>query len=297
MTPRIRHFSSPKTWHQLEDKRIFMGEVVEETYGYQMSVGFAQLAKGESADIPAPYDEVWIVTNGALAIRADGDTLLARAGDLLYVPAGSPGLAHAEEDVELVLASHPPSWTFGERDWEEARARPRQGAAARWFSPTKVETWEQVNDQGVFLGYAADEAQGAQFGMGFGRVRGDVAMDFTFPYDEIVVAVKGDFTVHADGEELSAGVGELVYMPSGVAGTFQAAKGAELAFAHYPTWERATREWSSRTPLKTGNSRPVPEERVRKGGREGLPGATPPGVSSPAAPVPPLGRNPTRSHP
>jgi ethanolamine utilization protein EutQ (cupin superfamily) len=76
----------------------------------EMTVGFARLAKGETLEISFPYDEVLILTRGAYTVRtADGTVLTARAGEIIYLPAGSSNFSQAEEESEMVYVAAPPS--------------------------------------------------------------------------------------------------------------------------------------------------------------------------------------------
>jgi ethanolamine utilization protein EutQ len=73
-------------------------------------VGFAHVAKGETLEISFPYDEVLIVTKGAYTVQTDGgESVTARTGDVIYLPAGSSSSSRAEEDAEMVYVANPPS--------------------------------------------------------------------------------------------------------------------------------------------------------------------------------------------
>jgi mannose-6-phosphate isomerase-like protein (cupin superfamily) len=72
-----------------------------------LSAYVARFGKGEVADLPAPYAEIWVIVKGGLTIR-DGDLeLFARAGEFLHVPPDSLGQVVADEDTELVCVSVP----------------------------------------------------------------------------------------------------------------------------------------------------------------------------------------------
>ncbi len=75
-----------------------------------MTVGFARLKEGEQLDISFPYDEVLIVTKGAYTVRTEhGEELTARAGEVVYLPAGAANSSHAVEDTEMVYVANAPS--------------------------------------------------------------------------------------------------------------------------------------------------------------------------------------------
>lgn len=262
MPAPIRGFTRPATWHQVDGARIWTGDVPEEPDGHRMSAGFGMFAEGESAAVPAPYDEVWAVTKGRLTIHAAGDPVRAEAGDIVYVPAGTPGNVHAEQDLEMVLAAHPPRWTFHEQDWSAVRSSPRVDAVPHVFTTKDVDTWQELSGQNGYLGYAADGAPVDAFGLGYGRASGEMSLEFRFPYDEIIVVLDGEVAVHSDGSVHTAPAGGLVYLPTGSFGTFQAGPGASLVFVHHPSADTAGQEWTSSLPLVSPEVRAVPAEQV-----------------------------------
>lgn len=100
------------TWSRVGEGEIFVSDIIDETAApeAQMTVGFARVGAGEALDISFPYDEVLIVTRGAYTVRGDdGEEITARAGEVVYLPAGSSNSSRAEEDTELVYVAHPPS--------------------------------------------------------------------------------------------------------------------------------------------------------------------------------------------
>ena len=56
-----------------------------------------------------PYDEVLVVTHGVYTVRTARGELTARAGEVVYLPAGSSNVAYAHEDAEMVYVAAPPS--------------------------------------------------------------------------------------------------------------------------------------------------------------------------------------------
>jgi ethanolamine utilization protein EutQ (cupin superfamily) len=112
---RVQRFTitDPDTWQQVgDDQQIFVADLVDESTAPEakMTVGFARIAKGESLEHAFPYDEVLILTKGAYSLRTErGETLTARAGDFIYLPAGSSNVSQADEDTEMVYVANPPS--------------------------------------------------------------------------------------------------------------------------------------------------------------------------------------------
>lgn len=74
-----------------------------------MTVGFARVGKGETMRVEFPYDEVLVVTRGAFTVRGDdGAEVTARAGDVVYLPAGSGHEYVAVDETEMVYVASPP---------------------------------------------------------------------------------------------------------------------------------------------------------------------------------------------
>jgi ethanolamine utilization protein EutQ (cupin superfamily) len=111
---RVRKFTinDPDTWQQVGDgQQIFVADMVDESTApdANMTVGFARVAKGETLDHTFPYDEVLILTKGTYSLRTEhGETLTARVGDFIYLPADSSNVSHADEDTEMVYVANPP---------------------------------------------------------------------------------------------------------------------------------------------------------------------------------------------
>ncbi|MGI9098555.1 MAG: hypothetical protein ACR2H2_08725 [Solirubrobacteraceae bacterium] len=101
-----------ESWSKLGDQEIFVSDIVDQATvpDAKMTVGFARVAKGEALDISFPYDEVLILTKGSYTVRTEHDeAVTARAGEAIYLPAGSANSAHAEEDAEMVYVANPPA--------------------------------------------------------------------------------------------------------------------------------------------------------------------------------------------
>jgi ethanolamine utilization protein EutQ (cupin superfamily) len=101
-----------ESWSKVGDHEIFVSDIVDQATVPQakMTVGFARLSKGARLDISFPYDEVLVLTKGSYTVRTQhGEVLTARAGEVIYLPAGSSSSSQAEEDTEMVYVANPPS--------------------------------------------------------------------------------------------------------------------------------------------------------------------------------------------
>jgi ethanolamine utilization protein EutQ (cupin superfamily) len=99
-------------WSRVGDGEIHVSDIVDEASepDARMTVGFARVGKGETLDISFPYDEVLVVTKGCYTVRSEhGEVVTARAGEVIYLPAGSSSSTHADEDTEMVYVANPPS--------------------------------------------------------------------------------------------------------------------------------------------------------------------------------------------
>jgi uncharacterized cupin superfamily protein len=86
------------------DREIFVSDRIDQATvpDAKMTVGFARVGRGERLEISFPYDEVLIVTKGSYSVRTEhGELVTARAGEAIYLPAGSSNASHAEEDTGL----------------------------------------------------------------------------------------------------------------------------------------------------------------------------------------------------
>lgn len=89
------------------DHRIFLTPGVEAVEGGPLSAYTAAFGVGERADLPAAYEEVWVVVRGRLRIRTADTEVTAGAGDYLHVPEDTPGEVDVLDDTTLVCVSVP----------------------------------------------------------------------------------------------------------------------------------------------------------------------------------------------
>lgn len=72
------------------------------------AVGFLRAPKGVTTNFEFPYDEVLVVTKGVCTVTSGGRSLKMRAGEVVYLPAGTPGSFRTDEDTELVYVASSP---------------------------------------------------------------------------------------------------------------------------------------------------------------------------------------------
>lgn len=105
---RPRKFAgSGLKWQAFGTKAISIAPALLKEDGGPMSAYFSRFRKGETADLPAPYSEIWVVISGSLRLRLAESTLTANAGEFLYVPAETLGEVLAVTDAEMICISVP----------------------------------------------------------------------------------------------------------------------------------------------------------------------------------------------
>ena len=94
--------------------------------------------------------------------------------------------------------------------------------------------------QDVFVGNLVDQRQGGAITVGYGRWGPGQSIEETMNVDDVMIVLTGQLTVFSAGRELSAGSGEIVYMPKGEKVRIRAnGEGAVTAYVTYPHWKEA----------------------------------------------------------
>ena len=107
-------------------------------------------------------------------------------------------------------------------------------AATDWMEWSGIALTDIVNE---------DETPAAKLGgVGFTRAPRGSSSDFTFAYDEVLVVTRGRCSVESGGRIVTAGVGEVIYLPAGAAGTFIADEDMELVYVASSPYGAVNRE-------------------------------------------------------
>ena len=72
------------------------------------AVGFLRAPWGVTTSFEFAYDEVLVVTKGRCTVAFGKEELTAGRGEVIYLPAGTPGSFRTEEDTELVYVASSP---------------------------------------------------------------------------------------------------------------------------------------------------------------------------------------------
>jgi ethanolamine utilization protein EutQ (cupin superfamily) len=128
-----------------------------------------------------------------------------------------------------------------ERDHAASKPDGRMLMTVRKFAVTDA-SFERSpgEDAGVFAGNVVDQRHGGPITIGYGRYEPNQSIDVTLAVDDVMVVLEGRLSVSTEGGTLSAGPGEIVYMPKGDKVTIRShEEGATTAYVTYPHWQEA----------------------------------------------------------
>jgi ethanolamine utilization protein EutQ (cupin superfamily) len=92
----------------------------------------------------------------------------------------------------------------------------------------------------VFVGNLVDERHGGPITIGYGRYAPDQSLAETMVVDDVMIILEGRLSVSTDTGTITAGPGEIIYMPKGETVTIRSHEdGAVTAYVTYPHWRPA----------------------------------------------------------
>jgi ethanolamine utilization protein EutQ (cupin superfamily) len=95
-------------------------------------------------------------------------------------------------------------------------------------------------DGDIFAGNVIDQRHGGPITIGFGRYGPNQNLDEKLSVDDVMLVLEGKLSVTSDGNTVTAGPGEIVYMPKGETVTIRShEQGAVTAYVTYPHWQEA----------------------------------------------------------
>ena len=95
-------------------------------------------------------------------------------------------------------------------------------------------------DGDIFAGNVIDQRHGGPVTIGFGRYGPNQNLDEKLSVDDVMLVLEGKLSVTSDGNTVTAGPGEIVYMPKGETVTIRShEQGAVTAYVTYPHWQEA----------------------------------------------------------
>lgn len=111
----------------------------------------------------------------------------------------------------------------------------------RKFGKAAVDFEKSPGQDGeVYVGNVIDQRDGGPITIGYGRYGANQVLNEVMGVDDVMVVLEGSLTVSSRGESVTAGVGEIIYMPKGVTVKIESgAEGAVTAYVTYPHWMEA----------------------------------------------------------
>ncbi|MDA9501394.1 cupin domain-containing protein [Bradyrhizobium sp. CCBAU 11357] len=95
-------------------------------------------------------------------------------------------------------------------------------------------------DGDIFAGNVIDQRHGGPITIGYGRYAPNQSLNETLAVDDVMLVLEGKLSVTSAGSTVTAGPGEIVYMPKGETVTIRShEQGALTAYVTYPHWQEA----------------------------------------------------------
>ncbi|MBB4364599.1 ethanolamine utilization protein EutQ (cupin superfamily) [Bradyrhizobium sp. CIR18] len=95
-------------------------------------------------------------------------------------------------------------------------------------------------DGDIFAGNVIDQRHGGPITIGFGRYAPNQNLDEKLAVDDVMLVLEGELSVSSAAGTVTAGPGEIVYMPKGEKVTIRShEQGAVTAYVTYPHWQEA----------------------------------------------------------
>jgi ethanolamine utilization protein EutQ (cupin superfamily) len=95
-------------------------------------------------------------------------------------------------------------------------------------------------DGDVFTANLVDQRHGGPITIGYGRYGPDQSLHETIAVHDVIVLLEGKLTVSSAAGTVTAGPGEIVYLPKGETVTIRShEQGALTAYVTYPHWQEA----------------------------------------------------------
>jgi ethanolamine utilization protein EutQ (cupin superfamily) len=95
-------------------------------------------------------------------------------------------------------------------------------------------------DGDVFAANVIDQRHGGPITIGYGRYGPNQSLDETLVVDDVMLVLEGRLSVSSQSGTVTAGPGEIIYMPKGDVVTIRSHEdGAVTAYVTYPHWQEA----------------------------------------------------------
>lgn len=95
-------------------------------------------------------------------------------------------------------------------------------------------------DADIYVGNLVDERSGGPVSIGYGRYAPGQSLTETMAVDDTMIVLEGRLSVSTSDGTVTAGPGDIVYMPKGQSVTITTeGESATTAFVTYPHWAEA----------------------------------------------------------
>ena len=95
-------------------------------------------------------------------------------------------------------------------------------------------------DADIFAANMIDQRHGGPVTIGYGRYGPNQTLDETMSVHDTMIVLEGKLSVDSGGNTVTAGPGEIVYMPKGEKVTIRShEQGAVTAYVTYPHWQES----------------------------------------------------------
>ncbi len=95
-------------------------------------------------------------------------------------------------------------------------------------------------DGEVYAANLVDQRHGGPITIGYGRYGPNETLDETMAVHDVMLVLEGRLSVESKGATVTAGSGEMIYMPKGETVSIRShGEGAMTAYVTYPHWQEA----------------------------------------------------------
>lgn len=100
----------------------------------------------------------------------------------------------------------------------------------------------KLPDTEVYLKDVVDSSVSESMTAGLAKYAKGVSNDWTLDYDEVIVVLKGVFTIHSEDKSSTLKSGDFFFITRGTSVTYQADEAALVLYVTYPPWREAARK-------------------------------------------------------
>jgi len=201
-----------------KSKTFFKDFAYSNVEGKELASGLFRMLSGPALEYTYTYEEMKYIVEGEFHLTdGTGQKAVARAGDLVYFPAGcrvkfeTPHYAlgcftgQRKQDEVVGDAKGLPNSKFTVHSQITQKKLPKM---------TDDESMRQSNT--FFQDFAISEVEGKELASGLFRMINGPALEYTYSYEEMKYIVEGEFHLtDGTGQKVIARAGDLVYFPAG----------------------------------------------------------------------------------